>query len=140
VRLAADKKNLKTLKDFTGTSLNGMTFKGRAERLGWNRGSVQDAGSIPCYYKSFPAAGADAFIGVDGMYIGIDMYSDVKLQDALFVRSGSVKIGSYTYDEPANDKDQRVLSFGDVPAIVYSEVLGDLQKISGQKAGGEDEE
>jgi uncharacterized protein DUF4132/HEAT repeat protein len=140
VRLAADKKNLKTLKDFTGTSLNGMTFKGRAERLGWNRGSVQDAGSIVSYCKSFPAAGADAFLGIDGMYMGMDMYTEIKLQDLHFVRSGSVKVGSYSYDEPGDEKDQRVLAFGDVPAIVYSEVLGDLQKISGQKAGGEDEE
>lgn len=122
----------KALVDFTGTSINAMTFKGRAERLGWSRGSVADAGGISSYHKSFPAAGVDAFLGLDGMYIGIDMYTDIKLRDAFFVRSGSVKIGSYMYDEPGNEKDERVLRFGDVPPLVYSEVVGDLRKIAGK--------
>jgi hypothetical protein len=72
------------------------------------------------------------------MYIGIDMYSDIKLQDAFFVRTGTVKVGSYTYDEPSNENDERVLSFGEVPPIVYSEVMGDLRRIAGQKVAEED--
>jgi uncharacterized protein DUF4132/HEAT repeat protein len=139
VLLTPDRADKKALTDYAGININGMTFKGRADRLGWSRGSVIDAGGISSYAKSFPAAGVDVFLGLDGMYIGIDMYSEIKLQDAFFVKSGSVKTGSYTYDEPANEKDNRVLRFGDVPPIVYSEVLGDLQKIAGKKeAAGED--
>jgi hypothetical protein len=62
----------------------------------------------------------------------MEMEAEVKLQDAFFVKAGTVKVGSYEYDEPANEKDERVLRFGDVPPIVYSEIVGDLQKIAGK--------
>ena len=125
---------------YVGTDLNGMTFKGRAERLGWRRGSVSDAGSIPSYVKSFPGAGAEAILYVDGMFIGIDMHESVKLEKFCFVTAGSVKFGSYTYDEPADEKDERLIPFGQVPPIVFSETLGDLGKIAGQKVAEEEAE
>ncbi len=118
-----------------GTALNGMTFKGRAERLGWQRGSVCDGGGITSYWKGFPASGCDAFLGVEGMYIGMDMDTTVKLQELYFVRGGTVEIGSYTYDDPQGDDDPRVLPFGQVPPIVFSEVMGDIKKIAAQRAG-----
>ncbi len=135
---AEDEKQTRMSTKYRGTSLNAMTFKGRAERLGWQRGSVCDGGGITCYAKSFPGAGADAILGLDGMYIGIDMYADIKLEQFCFVRGGSVTFGSYTYDEPSNDKDPRLIPFGEVPPIVYSEILGDLGKIAGQQEGEEE--
>ena len=101
MQLAPDLAAKKILTEYAGTSVNGMTFKGRADRLGWTRGSVCDGGGITTYFKSFPAAGVDVFLGLEGMYIGIDMSSEIKLQNAFFVRAGSVKTGSYIYDEPA---------------------------------------
>ncbi len=140
VQLAPEHAGKKCLADHAGTSINGMTFKGRADRLGWTRGSVCDGGGITTYTKSFPAAGVDVFLGLDGMYIGIDMSTEIKLEEAFFVRSGSVKTGSYTYDEPGDETDPRVLPFGEVPSIVYSEVLGDLHKIAGKKDTAADDE
>ncbi len=121
-------------KDLAGTELNAMTFKGRAERLGWARGSVCDAGGINYYRKTFPNAGVEVFLGLEGMFVGVDMYSDVTLGDWFFVRSGSVKIGSYEYDEPGNDTDPRLVPLGAVPPIAYSEALGDLARIAGKGA------
>lgn len=122
---------------FSGTTLNGMTFKGRAERLGWTRGSVCDAGGISFYLKTFPSAGVDVFVGTDGMFVGMDMESEVTLGKVFFVRHGSVAIGSYTYDEPADEADPRLVAFGAVPVIAYSEAMGDLGKISGKADAGE---
>ena len=121
------------------TTLNAMTFKGRAERLGWARGSVCDGGGITFYYKPFPRAGLDFLLYITGMYIGVDMYSEVTLQDGHFVKAGSVDMGSYVYDEPKDDKDERVVPFGELPPVVFSEVMGDLQKITAKKqAAAED--
>jgi hypothetical protein len=114
------------------TKLNAMTFKGRAERLGWTRGSVCDGGGISFYTKTFPGAGVDVFVETDGMYVGIDIYSDITLGKTFFVKHGSVQVGSYTYDEPGEPNDPRLVSFGDVPAIAFSEAIGDLGKISGK--------
>jgi hypothetical protein len=124
---------------YAGTTLNGMTFKGRAERLGWTRGSVCDAGGINFYLKTFPSAGVDVFVGTEGMFVGMDMESEVTLGKVFFVRHASVAIGSYVYDEPGDESDPRLVAFGEVPVIAYSEAIGDLGKISGkaEEAGGE---
>ena len=137
---AADEIDVKFSSKFAGTDLNGLTFKGRAERLGWHRGSVIDGGGIAFYCKSFPGAGADALLSLDGMYIGIDMYTSIKLERLCFVKTGSVKFASYVYDEPADAQDERLIPFGQVPPIVFSETLGDLEKIAGKKSNdGEDQ-
>jgi HEAT repeat protein len=133
IRPQTEEQPLKMSGKYKGTDLNGMTFKGRAERLGWQRGAVVDAGSISSYRKSFAGAGADAVIEVDGMYIGMGMEDTVKLGRFYFIKSGSVTFGSYTYDEPGDEKDARLIAFGDAPPIVYSETLGDLARIAGTK-------
>ncbi len=130
VTVRTDQRDLKYGDGVSGTELNAMTFKGRAERLGWTRGSVCDAGGIDHYLKRFPTAGVDAFVGVEGMFIGIDMYSDITLGDIFFVKHGSVEIGSYIYDAPEGLNDPRLVAFGDVPAIAFSEAMSDLAKIA----------
>lgn len=135
VRCAPEQAAQRMYRDLSGTALNAMTFKGRAEKLGWYRGSVCDGGGITSYYKSFPASGADAFLALEDFYIGIDMYSEMKLGDACFVRNGSVRVGSYTYDEPGKEDDPRLIPLGQVPPIVFSEVMGDLRKIAGGAGG-----
>jgi hypothetical protein len=128
-----DEKPLKMSSKYKNTDLNAMTFKGRAERLGWQRGSVCDGGGIPSYRKSFPGAGADVILETEGMFIGVGMDDSIKLGRFCFVKSGSVLTGSYVYDEPSDEKDPRLLSFGEVPPIVFSETLGDLARIAGTK-------
>jgi hypothetical protein len=123
----------------SGTELNALTFKGRAERLGWTRGSVCDAGGIGFYLKTFPTAGVDVFAGVEGMFIGAGMDDCITLGNAFFVRSGSVKIGSYEYDEPADNTDPRLVALGSVPAIAFSEGMGDLVRIGAKSAAVEEE-
>jgi hypothetical protein len=114
------------------TELNGLTFKGRAERLGWSRGSVCDAGCINFYLKTFPAAGVDVFVATEGMYVGMDMYSNVTLGKIFFTKHDSVQIGSYIYDEPGDEQDPRLVPFGEVPSIAFSEAMGDLTRIAGK--------
>jgi hypothetical protein len=140
VRVREQDRTKRVYTAIKGTSLNAFTFKGRAERLGWHRGSVVDGGGIDSYMKSFPAAGVDVILNVDGMFIGIGLEDSVTLEQAMFVRGGSVKVGSYTYDEPTNESDPRVVAFGDVPPIVFSETMAELTAISGKKEEGEGEE
>ncbi|MBI3928500.1 MAG: DUF4132 domain-containing protein [Armatimonadetes bacterium] len=115
----------------SGTELNAMTFRGRAERLGWSRGSVCDGGCVNFYVKRFPGAGVDAFLETDGMYVGIDVDSSIRLGKSFFVHHDSVRLGSYVYDEPTEESDPRLIRFGSVPPIAFSESVGDLLKIAG---------
>ena len=129
--VSADQKEEKMYGQFNGTDMTSLTFKGRAERLGWRRGSICDSGSIDAYWKSFPAAGVDAFLGVDGMAVGADFDARISLKDACFVTTGSVQVGSYIYDTPTSASDSRLIPFGSVPAVVFSEVVSDMRKIVG---------
>ncbi len=133
VLASEDERALKFGKHVKGTSLNAMTFRGRAEKLGWTRGSVADAGFVSAYRKVFAGAGVEAFLYLDGMYVGIGVDETIELDQFCFVKAGSVQIGSYVYDEPSNDDDPRLIPFGDVPPVPFSEVMGDLAKISGKE-------
>lgn len=126
--------DLKFSKSWNGQELNALTFKGRAERLGWARGSVCDAGGIGFYLKTFPSSGVDVFLGLEDMFVGVGMDDSIKLGEVFFVKHGSVKIGGYEYDEPADAKDHRLVRFGDVPPIAFSEAMGDLTRIAAKAA------
>ncbi|GEM_PF-1949099 len=144
VKVKPEQRSMKFGVEVAGTEMNGMTFKGRAERLGWSRGSVIDGGSINFYYKSFPAAGVDIFVELDGMYVAMDMYAEIKLGRTFFVKHGSVQVSGYNYDEPGKESDERLVAYGEVPDIAFSEAMGDLARIAGKgssektEAGQED--
>ena len=58
----------------------------------------------------------------------------ITLQSFFFVRAGTVKIGSYVYDTPSDEADSRLIAFGEVPLIVFSEVMSDMARIAGQQS------
>jgi hypothetical protein len=81
------------------------------------------------------AGAGDVFVDIDGMHMGMGMEEEVTLRAMYFVGGrGSVKVDSYSYDEPSNENDPRLIPFGDVPPIVFSEAMGDLGKVAGQQA------
>jgi hypothetical protein len=138
IRVQPAQATMRTYSAVMGVSLNALTFKGRAERLGWRRGSVADAGGINVYLKQFPAAGVDVVLGLDGMFIGVGVDDSITLREAWFVKGGSVSTGGYTYDEPSSGDDPRVIAFGDVPPIVFSETMAELTAISGKATDDDD--
>lgn len=124
---------------FEEKELSGLTFKGRAERLGWRRGSVVDSGEVSAYRKMFPHDKIEVFIGTSGLNVtsGFDGDSDVTLKDLFFVRPGAIVVGSYTYDEPRDESDERLVKLADVPPIVFSEAIADLTNITRTKDDAE---
>jgi hypothetical protein len=52
--------------------------------------------------------------------------ADAELGKLMFVKKAGVRFGSYMYDEPSVANNSRLVRFGDVPAIVYSEVMADM--------------
>lgn len=132
VRVGANEAATKFGKSVHGTSLNAMTFRSRSEKLGWVRGSVCDAGGVGAYRKVYSGAGVEAFLHLDGMYVGTSCDDSIMLEEVFFVKAGSVEVGSYVYDQPANESDPRLLAFSEVPPVPFSETMGDLAKISGK--------
>ncbi len=126
-----DQRDVKISHHVAETALHAMTFKGRAEQLGWVRGSVCDGGVVSYYRKTFPGADVDAFVETQALYVNADPYDDITLGKTFFVTHGSVQIGSYLYDEPSDERDSRLIAYGDVPPIAFSEAMSDLVKIAG---------
>jgi len=115
--------------EFRNHKVGGYHFVSQMEKRGWQRGSVVDGGMISSYYKNFPDVEMVVFLTTDG--IGVGYYDGEVELDALYVvKSGSVKTGSYTYDEPENEANIRLIPFGDIPPVIYSEVMGDLQNLT----------
>ncbi|HEY0252551.1 MAG TPA: DUF4132 domain-containing protein, partial [Kofleriaceae bacterium] len=120
---------------FEEQELAGATFKGRAERLGWRRGSVIDSGEVSAYRKLFPHDKIEVFIKTAGLTVqsGYDYDAEVTLSDLFFVRPGAIVTGSYTYDEPRDESDGRLIDLATVPPIVFSEAIADLHAITRTK-------
>lgn len=119
-------KHVKMCTEFQGIQYGGYGFVSKMEKLGWFRGSVVDAGGISSYYKDFSELGVTAIIMQVGM-IGVGYYEEnAELGDLMFVKSKAVSFGSYSYDEPSKSDDIRLVALGDVPPIVYSEVMADM--------------
>jgi hypothetical protein len=124
--------NRKSIALTEGKTLSAGTFKSRAEKRGWTRGSVVDAGGISSYYKLYPGAGVEVNLPMDGLYIGCDPMDAITLSAAYFVTAGTIERGSYMYNDPAPN-DPRVLRFDQVPPVVFSETLADLKAITETK-------
>ncbi len=116
--------------EFENKELEGMTFKSRAERLGWRRGAVVDGGAVSAYRKLFERHQIEAFIGTENLAVQSYDGGEVTLEQLFFVKAGSVVTGSYTYDEPKDQSDGRLIKLGDLPSIVYSETIADLHAVT----------
>jgi hypothetical protein len=120
-------KNVKLSTEFNYVQYGGYSFVGKMEKLGWSRGSVVDGGGIASYYKDFSELGVTAIIMQVGV-LSVGYYDEnAELGDLMFVKNKTVSFGSYNYDEPEKSDDNRLIPFGEVPPIVYSEVMADMQ-------------
>ncbi|WP_162274091.1 DUF4132 domain-containing protein [Leptospira tipperaryensis] len=128
--LPEEDKNKKISFQFEDKSMSGSTFKYRAEKYGWRRGSVVDGGGISSYRKLFPNENVEVFLKIEGLNVRSFEYSEpMTFKEFFFVNPGSITTGSYVYDEPRSEEDQRLIPFESVNPIVYSETLYDLQRI-----------
>jgi len=113
---------------FEKNSISNFAF----DRLGWRRGSVVDGGGVSSYRKEFQHENIDAFIELED--VGVQFYEFTgSLKQFYFVPKGSIYTGNYYYDEPRNEDDARLIPLNKIPPIIYSEIVSDLNVISGQK-------
>ena len=120
---------------YNGTSLNAMTFRavprssaGRAVRWPTPVAWMPTARSSRRRARGVPRPRWHVRGNRDGR--------QYHAPDFFFVRAGTVKIGSYVYDTPSDEADSRLIAFGEVPPVVFSEVMGDLARIAGQSVDG----
>ena len=108
------------------------TLRSRAEKRGWSLGTTGDGGRILSLYKQFPAVGVEAYLYVEGLMAFSGYGDEVTLHEGVFTRIDSDRPRAYLPNEPYDSDHERVLSFGQVPAVVYSETLCDVTAFAAQ--------
>jgi len=113
--------------NFEGKTAKAGSFKSVMEKRGWRRGSVQDGGGVYAYRKAFEVSGIEVFIALEGMGVQIWDYSEpVTLKELFFTKINSIEVGSYVYDTYKGEDDERLFLIKDLPLVVYSETINDL--------------
>jgi hypothetical protein len=123
---SAEEKDLQWWTHCEGYALNGSEFHNRYDKAGWQRGSVQDAGIFYTVWKAFQALRVEAILCFTGMPVNNVGEWELALEKVAFVPAGSVKRGSYVYDD-LKEHDPRTMKLGDVPPVAFSEAVADVQ-------------
>lgn len=105
------------------------TLRSRCEKQGWIQGATGDGGYVYTFYKPFPTGGIEVYLQVRGFAAFSTFDDEVTLGSALIARRSPDERRS-EMEEPDDPADPRVLTFGEVPAIVYSETISDLKVIT----------
>ncbi|HGH7182367.1 TPA: DUF4132 domain-containing protein [Bacillus luti] len=121
-----------TVERFGGILLNGRSLFGKMTKLGWIRGSVQDGGVYYTFYKEDTRTGLGAELSFSGAPIGYEDEEDVCVYDIQFYKAGTVKRGSYEYDEI--DDERRIVP-KEVDKYFFSEILYDIQLATDSNLG-----
>jgi hypothetical protein len=132
-----DKKMYKGLAD---KKIDMYAFRSAVEKNGWARGSVQDGGTVASYYKPMLSVDIDVFMNIYGFSVdGYDYDDGVTVESVYFVKHGAVSTGNYSYDEPYDEKDKRLIAFEKVPPIIYSEIMMEIKRLENLADNQEEE-
>ena len=91
---------------------------------GWYKGSTQDGGGFYTYYREDPELSLGVELHFSGSYVG-GLNEDVTVYEARFYKAGTIKRGSYMYDE-AEEKNSYLLK--DVPELYFSEIVRQIAR------------
>lgn len=136
-RLKDDEKGKLDVTRFSGKGLGGYTLVGRAEKLGWYKGSVQDGGGFYQFYReditskeilpdgTEKLTGCAAEFSFSGLSIGY-YEDDITIENLRFYHPGDVARGSYVYDSA---DDNKAIPLDLVDARYFSEVIYQMEQI-----------
>ncbi len=98
-------------------------------------------GSVASYYKPLLSVDIDVFMNIYGFSVDGYEYDDgVTVESVYFVKHGAVSTGNYSYDEPYDEEDKRLMPFEKVPPIIYSEVMMEIKQLENLANGEFDDE
>lgn len=126
-----EEENQSRLERFGGCIINDLSLGGKLIGAGWYHGPVLDGGGIYVYYREDPELELGVELNFSGGFVG-GTNDDVTIYDARFYKAGSVKRGSYEYDE-VNDEKAYLLK--DVPERYFSEIVLQISKALASSKG-----
>lgn len=130
-RRTKEEEQQRSLERFGGCIVNDLSLSGKLMGAGWYRGSTQDGGGFYTFYREDPELSLGVELHFSGSYVA-GSNEDVTVYEARFYKAGTIRRGSYMYDE-AEDKNSYLLR--DVPERYFSEIV---RQIAGATASGRD--
>jgi hypothetical protein len=104
---------------FVGHMIEAFKLRARATALGYVRGPAEDGGWFYRYTKAFPSLGLQVELAFSG--------------NELPETNRTVALGELSFERTGDDA--RTLRLGEVPAVLYSEVVADLEDIAQSGTG-----
>lgn len=132
-----EEKGKLDLERFKGREINSYSLLGKMTKMGWYKGSIQDAGCFYNFYREDITKRTDKGDGLielegnavelqfSGMYVSGDD-DDVEIEAVRFYKPGTIARGSYVYDEP---DEERSIKLDRVPLRYFSEIISQLDAI-----------
>ncbi|MEV0795910.1 DUF4132 domain-containing protein [Kribbella sp. NPDC050459] len=121
-RLPAERADTQVLNDFEGHLVEAFALRGRTGKLGYTRGTAQDAGWFYEYEKRFPTLGLVVEVGFSG--------------NPLPEQNRTVALGAVRVLRSADGPGiGTVVRLGDVPSVLLSEVYNDVRLMASDGPG-----
>ncbi|MEO0853886.1 MAG: DUF4132 domain-containing protein, partial [Cyanobacteria bacterium J06648_11] len=130
-QLPDDKQKDTDLTDFEGHMLTTFQLRGKATKLGWVRGDVEDGGSFWMYYKSFASLRVNAVLEFSGSYVPEEDIP-AALKAVYFTRQKSK-------DDSGSMWNSTKLNLAAVPPVLLSECYNDVRDIAAVGSGFDDD-
>lgn len=126
-----EEKEMKNIERFAGTKINGLSLVGKLTKMGWYRGSIQDAGCYYQFYKEDEKIGIGAELQFEYLGVGYED-EETTIYELVFYKASTVERGSYVYDEVT---DENTIVPIKVPKRFFSEILYDVDRTLEAKTG-----
>lgn len=126
-----EENDMKNIERFAGTKINGLSIVGKLTKMGWYRGSVQDAGCYYQFYKEDEKIGMGTELQFDYLGVGYED-EETTIYELTFYKANTVERGSYVYDEVT---DENTIVPVKVPKRFFSEILYDVDRALEAKTG-----
>lgn len=124
--ITEEESDKKDLERFGGYVVNDLSLNGTLTKLGWYRGSVEDAGGYDTYYREDTESGMGVKLHFSGSFVGWHQ-EEVTIYEVRFYKAGDPACCSSGYDK--EDK-KKAYFLKDVPPRYFSEIVLQLSKVT----------
>ncbi len=118
--LTEEEKRAKSITRFKDKKVYFGTILGMMDKYEWQKTSIVDGGGYEGYYFEDEVSGIGIKLNLDMVFIGIEATAEVKLQEMLFYKKGTIEYGSYRYNDVT---DKNCIVPLQVPAKILSFAL-----------------
>ena len=122
--LDAERGNRRAIRLTEGVKTTAGTLRKELLGRGWSLSAAGDGGSLSGMWRRFPGSTIEAYLPACDLHAMSSAGDDVKLEAAYFANGNPAKNNCRDFPSEAD-----AITFGNVPPIIYSETIADLETL-----------